>query len=296
MKAVWSFWSKPFEAQRRLHWPSERHYLFAWVLSVETARRHYPDTWLITDDAGARLLVDRLGLRFARVSTDLNALAHHDPEWWALGKVYAYRMQTEPFIHIDSDVFLWKPLPGRLECADVFAQNPEPLASFTHYQPERLEQAIGRARNGWLPEEWRWYARARERRGECCGIFGGNRIDFINRFATASLRLLEEPANHHALEPLHDKHILMVVIEQYLLSAFVEYHKAATALPAGSVRIEYLFDTVAGLWNPDSTVRAGFTHLIADTKQNPLFAHRLESRVRRDYPQQYQQCLKCADR
>jgi Family of unknown function (DUF6734) len=64
MKAVWSFWSKPFEAHRRFSWTSERYHLFAWVLSVETARRHYLDTWLITDDAGARLLVDRIPARF----------------------------------------------------------------------------------------------------------------------------------------------------------------------------------------------------------------------------------------
>jgi hypothetical protein len=187
MRAVWSFWSKPFQAQRRHSWPSERHHLFAWVLYVETARRHYPDTWLVTNDGGASVLVDQLGLPFTHVSTTLNALAHHDPEWWALDKIYAYRMQEQPFVHIDSDVFLWKPLPERLERADVFAQNPEPLSWNTSYDPERLEHAIQGTAGGWLPDEWQWYRRARDRRAECCGIFGGNRIDFINRFAEASI-------------------------------------------------------------------------------------------------------------
>jgi hypothetical protein len=79
---------------------------------------------LVTDDAGARMLVDGLGLQFTRVSTELNALAKHDPDWWNLGKIHAYHLQMEPFVHIDSDVFLWKRLPPRLEHADVFAQNP----------------------------------------------------------------------------------------------------------------------------------------------------------------------------
>jgi hypothetical protein len=96
LKAVWSFWSKPFEAHRRHSWPSVRHHLFAWVLSVETARRHYPETCLVTDAAGARLLVDEIGLPFKHVSTELNTLDQYNPDWWALGKVYAYRMQTEP--------------------------------------------------------------------------------------------------------------------------------------------------------------------------------------------------------
>jgi hypothetical protein len=296
MKAVWSFWSKPFEAQRRLHWPSEQHHLFAWVLSVETARRHYPDTWLITDDDGARMLVDRLGLPFTHVSTELNTLAHHDPEWWALGKVYAYRMQTIPFVHIDSDVFLWKRLPERLERADVFAQNPEPISWGTSYYPERLEHALSHPTAGWLPDEWHWYRRAHNRRAECCGIFGGNRIDFINRFATASLRLIEDPANRHALQLLHYKDMFMLVIEQYLLSAFVEYHKASAALPSGSVGIEYLYNSMADLWNPDCAAQTGFTHLLSGTKRNPLLADRLENRVRRDYPEHYRRCVKCVDR
>lgn len=295
IKAVWSFWSKPFAAHRRHSWASERHHLLAWSLSVETARRHYPDTWLITDDAGARLLVGRLGLPFTKVSTELNALADHDPDWWALGKIYAYQLQTEPFVHLDSDVFLWKPLPERLERADVFAQNPEPISASTpYYQPERLDQALGETAGGWLPDEWRWYRRMSERRAECCGIFGGNHLDFINRFATASLRLLDEPANRRALRPLPDKRTLMLLIEQYLLSAFVEYHRAAPAPPSGCVGIEYLFPSIEDAWDPDRAARAGFTHLVAGAKQNRLFADRLEQRVRRDYPEHYRRCVAAA--
>ncbi len=298
MKAVWSFWSKPFEAHRRSMWPSERHHLFAWALSVETARQHYPDTWLITDDAGARMLVDGLGLPFTRVSTELNALAHHDPDWWALGKVYAYRMQTEPFVHIDNDVFLWKRLPARLEHADVFAQNPEPISGSTpYYQPERLEYAIERATGGWLPDEWRWYRRASKyQRAECCGLFGGNRIDFISRFAEASLRSVNDPCNQHALQSLPDKRMHSLLIEQYLLAAFVEYHKDLAILPWGKVHIEYLFNAMPDLWNPSHAMQAGFTHLIAGAKRNPLFADRLENRVRRDYPKLYERCCKLAAR
>jgi hypothetical protein len=292
MKAIWSFWSKPFEAHRCSSWPSPAHHLFAWVLSVETAKQHYPDTELITDDAGARMLVDRLGLSFAQVSTDLNALAQCNADWWALGKVYAYQMQTGPFVHIDSDVFLWKPLPDRLVNADVLAQNPELIsANSPYYQPERLERALDHVTGSWLPEEWQWYRRTRHPRSVGCGIFGGNRIDFINRFATASLRVIEDPANRHAVDSLHDKRGLMLVIEQYLLSAFVEYHSVSAVLPRGTVRIEYLFDSMDGLWNPDRAAQAGYTHLLAGAKHNPHFAERLENRVRCDYPEFYSNAL-----
>lgn len=106
MRAVWSFWSKPHRTSRHYYWFSEFHHALAWSLSVQEARKHYPDTWLYTDDAGARLLVDKLQLPFAHVCTDLNALDGYAPGWWALSKLYAYRQQTEPFVHLDYDVFL----------------------------------------------------------------------------------------------------------------------------------------------------------------------------------------------
>src|SRR5512144_869064 len=114
MRAVWSFWSKPYAAHRVRVWASEKHHRLSWILSLERARRHYRPTVLYTDDDGVRLLVDGLGLDFDAVHTTLNALSATDPEWWALGKLYAYRSQSEAFVHVDNDVFLWKRLPTEL--------------------------------------------------------------------------------------------------------------------------------------------------------------------------------------
>src|ERR1700733_2703918 len=110
MRAVWSFWSRPYQAHTGQRWSSPMHHLLAWGLSLDTARRHYPETVLVTDSAGKQLLVDRLGLGFKSVSTELDRLAGADPAWWALGKLVAYSLQDQPFVHIDSDVFLWKSL------------------------------------------------------------------------------------------------------------------------------------------------------------------------------------------
>ena len=87
-----------------------------------------------------------------------------------------------------------------------------------------------------------------------------------------------------------------LLIEQYLLAAFVEYYKASDLLPLGSVSIEYLFNSTADPWNPDLAAQAGFTHLVADAKRNPRLASRLENRVRRDYPELYERCCRVAAR
>lgn len=293
LRAVWSFWSKPLLKSRRASWFSMKHHLLAWVLSFETARKHYPKTSLITDDEGARLLVDELDLPFEHVSTELNALHNQDSDWWSLGKLYAYRVQTEPFVHLDTDVFLWKPLPEKLERSSVFAQNPEPFSSIFCYRPERVERALRYPKQGWLPEEWVWYRRARRnQRGDCCGIFGGARTDFIRYYADAALRLVSDPANQRGLSRFTEKVNSMVLIEQYLLAACVEYHSSANPSSTfADVRIEYLFNSLAQMYNRDYVTQVGFTHLIGDAKKNSVVVERLENRVRRDYPERYERCL-----
>jgi len=85
-----------------------------------------------------------VALSFSNVSTEINALAGYDPGWWALGKLYSYSVQQDPFVHIDSDVYLWKLLPSHLESADVFTQNPEsfPEVGDAWYQPARVDRAF----------------------------------------------------------------------------------------------------------------------------------------------------------
>src|SRR5262249_40034698 len=158
MRAVWSFWTKPFVRREGSLWLSDYHALLSWVLSVETARRHYPDTSLVTDDEGTELLLDRLRLPFRHVSLELNHLRSQDADWWALGKLPAYRIQPPPFVHIDADVFLWRRLPARLESAAVFAQSPETLdleSPDTWYPVRALEATLGP--RAWLPWAWRSY-------------------------------------------------------------------------------------------------------------------------------------------
>jgi hypothetical protein len=296
MKAVWSFWTKPYLMHHNSRWPSDRHHLLAWALSVETARQHYPDTWLVTDDAGARMLVDNLGLPFTYVSTELNALAMHDPDWWNLGKVYAYHLQTEPFVHIDSDVFLWKRLPARLEGADVLAQNPNPLSASTpYYQPEQLERTLRPGDGGWLPDEWHWYRHsASPQRAEACGIVGGNRTDLLRSFAEAALRIVCEPRNQRALQSLPAKRMHCLLIEEYLLAAFVEYQRVLAAPAYDKIQVEYLFHSDMERWDPNCAAEAGYTHLVAGAKRNPRFADLLARHVRRDYPELYERCCRIA--
>ena len=234
-----------------------------------------------------------VALSFSNVSTEINALADYDPGWWALGKLYTDSVQQNPFVHIDSDVYLWKRLPAYLESADVFTQNLESFSEVgdAWYQPARVDRAFQET-GGQLPEEWHWYRQIHtNQRGECCGILGGQRTDFIRHYSEQALRLALDTGNGRAWQTLGDKAGQMTLVEQYLLAACVDFHSTNNTSAFNSVQMSYLFDSLRQAYNPESATRAGFTHLIANAKKSQIIATRLEDRVKQDYPEHFQRCI-----
>jgi hypothetical protein len=283
MRAVWSFWSKPYLAEKNFSWRTELHHRLSWILSVESARPHFASTALVTDDAGADLLVNTLGLRFDNLSTSLKDLADDDPDWWTLGKLMAYSQQEEPFLHIDSDAYLFRPPPEHAMNAPIVAQHPEGTAhSLPWYDVDRAELAIRLHGNRTIPEPWSWYRTfSSTQDAACCGIVGGQNTDFFRRYGETVLGILRAPANRHAFDEWPDKRVLNPMFEQYLLAACAAHDN----LP-----ITYLFESHEHAANGGATLM-GFTHLMGGAKSDDDLTRRLELRVAREYPDFYERAL-----
>jgi hypothetical protein len=299
MRAVWSFWSRPHRLYYHRYWRSEGAHLLCWALSVAEAARHFEETCLVTDDAGAALLAERLGLPFTSVSTRLESLNGDvaDPQWWVLGKLMAYAAQDAPFIHLDADVILWKPIPARLREAPVFAQNPEhfDFGDQSLYRPDNFIAAM-EALGGWLPVAWRRYAERRRNAALCCGILGGADTDFIGRFARQAIDIIRDPRNLPVWERIGVRDNILV--EQYFLAACLEAEAEANATttqehgaPRRGVRADYLFESSAEAFDPLQAERAGYTHLIGDAKADQAIAERLDARVKASHPALYARCM-----
>jgi hypothetical protein len=288
---VWSFWSVPYRAHYHRFWRSRMHHLLSWVLSACEAGRHYPDTCLVTDTEGARLLVDSLGLPFRHVDLRLDALHPAcDDEWWVLGKLTAYAAQTGPFIHLDNDVVLWNALPSAVTAAPVFAQNPETfrLEDQSLYRLEPFLAGIARF-GGWLPPEWLWYAAERRTCAMCCGIFGGHDLGFIRHYAESAIEVIRHPANRAVWPTLGVRDNILV--EQYFLAACLAYHGQDASSPHRGLKAACLFPSSVEAFDPAWATKVGYTHLIGDAKSNHHIAGRLEARVQSDYPDFYERCI-----
>jgi hypothetical protein len=293
MRAVWSFWSKPLQARKNIGWYSELHHLLAWGLSLQTAGRHYPETVLITDRRGKKLLVEQLGLPFVHVSTELERLANADPGWWALGKLVAYSIQDQPFIHIDSDAFIWKPLPRHLTESAVFALCPVFYANDSNRLPREIEHAFAE-HGGKLPVEWEW-VRSKGNgyfREEACGILGGYHVAFLRHYANTALGLVLDSGNAAAWSRLPHKISLNTIVEQFLLAACIDYHRFDQTSPYRGVKVSHLFSSVEQACDLKHAARLGHTHLLGGTKSHPAVAKRLEQRMRRENPAYFRRCEK----
>lgn len=293
MRAVWSFWSKPYQARKGRTWREPHHHLLAWGLSLRQASKHYPDTMLVTDKAGKALLIDQLGLDFKHVSTELEALRDADIGWWALGKLYAYSLQDRPFIHLDTDVFLWKPLPLSVAQSPVFAQSPEFHSGVgPDCLPAKIEAAF--AKYGLpLPPEWEWSRSLGESsfREENCGILGGQRHDFLRYCAQLGLRMVRDPTHAPAWRELPNKDGYNMMVEQFLLSACLDYHRIHPQSPYRDVRVRYLLPNWADAFDPAKIAQVGYTHLLGDSKADGAVMQRLERRVQSEDREFYRHCL-----
>jgi hypothetical protein len=291
VRAVWSFWSRPFQARKHPLWYAPLHHLLAWGLSVQVAGKHYPDTMLVTDTPGRTLLVDQLGIPFRHVSTELDRLSDIDPAWFSLGKLVAYSIQDRPFVHIDADVFLWKQLPRYLTDATVIAQCPE----FHVHGPDSPLRQMQRAFNDHkaeLPMElaWAWAREDSHFREENCGIVGGSNLEFLRHYAQTAISLVMDPEYAAAWSSVGDPYPFNWCIEQFLLAACVDFHRLHSGSPYHGVSVNYVFASVDEACDLNRAARAGFTHLWGGAKSHPAVGKRLEERLRGDDPAYFRRC------
>jgi hypothetical protein len=291
MRAVWSFWSKPFTTYYGRIWSKPLHHLLAWGLSLDSASRHYPDTMLATDRMGKKLLVDQLGLQFVHVSTELEMLQDVDPGWWALGKLVACSLQDRPFVHLDNDVFLWKALPRDVAESPVLAQCPY---SFTrndpYFRPQEIELAFAQEALE-LPAEWIWARTNRDNFPAANGgVLGGSSVEFLRYYARNALDLILKPQHGPAWARLAEKWGPYVLIEEFFLVACVEYHRLRAASPYWGVRMSHVFPSYEHAYDPSYSARVGYTHLMGGAKSHPAVGMRIEQRARRQIPDFYRRC------
>lgn len=209
------------------------------ALSVVLASKFYPSITVRTN-----FDLKRLGL-----PADIYRLAFREEHPWSIHKLHTYvTAEDDPYLHIDSDVFLFEPLPERLLKADLFAQNPESIS---------LYGAIAT-----LPDEWRreYILPLSKFVAYNMGIFGG-KPEHVRTFGQFAL--------HAAKTALPST--LATYVEQAPLGRFAADRglTVETLLPKPEER---------------RAVAAGYAHLMAD-KNSPEVQEKVAERLAKEAPE-----------
>ena len=219
-KIVYSLWTKPSGniLENAVNWYSPKSQLLCLALTVLKSKEFFKEIELVTDSEGWEI-IKKLNLPFTSVKTILDDIPKEQHGFWALGKIYAYKAQDKPFVHLDNDAILWKGLPEWAQKSDVFVQNTEDEKWFEDvYMPE-----VNHAKKilKYFPPNWNITKEA-----FCTGIFGGTNIEFIQEYCNEALRFINDKKNKSGWESIINKGSYCIIFEQYILACIAQNKKA----------------------------------------------------------------------
>ena len=187
MRIVQTFWTaghNPLEYS--FGWLRPEYNLMAWALSCLCLRKYYDEVALYTDEQGRHILIDLLHLPYTEVHVVYDETLCL-PQHWSYAKIKTYSLQTKPFMHIDADIFLFKPIEEEVAGAPLIAQSKEVGTEYYKKMMDRLlkESSLN------LPTYLEDGLKEESIASYNMGLFGGNDLAFIHAYCKEALAVCD---------------------------------------------------------------------------------------------------------
>ena len=286
MKIIQTYWSKPSLKKNLLHmddrhnggWISPKDHYLSWALSCLKLTSLYDKVELYTDEFGYHILLDILKLPYTKVhvglDNSLNSEFLHE-DFWTLGKIFCYGIQDEPFIHVDSDIYIWEKFSERLSNSQLLVQNLEINHDF-YFEVVNLMKE-----NFQLPK-WIIPMLNREKIiAANTGIVGGKNFMFFKNYSKIIFEILE--TNREKLH-LINKSLLSITLEQLIMVLLSEID---------GYEISCLLNPNYGNYYDLTTFhlvskKTSYIHAIgSNNKKSIAILFHLENRLRIEFPDYY---------
>ena len=286
MKIIQTFWTAGQDPLKHgFGWTHPEYNLMSWALSCLSLREHYDEVELYTDSAGYHILIEVLQLPYTKthvIFDDFQCLPHH----WALSKIKTYSLQTDPFLHIDGDIYVPNRIPEVIAESPLVAQNREigtgyyrqmmdkmfafPSIKFPEYILQRLEEESVASYN--------------------MGIFGGTDLDFIHRYCKEACQFLDENhMNDSSYE--HSSVWCNIYFEQVIFAVMADMEQREVASVLGHPMKDEGY-TGAEFCDLALYEQKQFFHLLGGHKRCAINYEMLEKTLIRLYPQLYTRIIK----
>ncbi len=284
MKLIHSFWTYPIRSKKddkrnRLAggWPHTRYHYLSWILSCLLAKKHYGKIDLYTDNYGKELLVDDLELPYSKIHVALNDLEkEYSPDLWTIGKTKTLALVNEPFLHIDSDVYLFGKINHQILQGGLICQNlTKNLDVYNNVLDEVNKLDFCPTYFKRNPKEDLISINA--------GVIGGNDLKRIHEIAEEVFNFVN--VNKDCIHKI-DNSELTLLIDQYIYYCLFD-----------KKQISPLFDNVDQIFTEVLKwhvlpQKSRYVHALGFSKRNPYTIVQLESRLAYHFPDAYNRYAK----
>ena len=278
-RAVFSYFNSKESFTNKCGFRKFEDFLYTTALAVVMATKHFPQVQMMSSKWGVDIFRE-CGLPVTEFSEELEKIKHIPQPFWAYGKLVAYTSQKEPFIHVDNDVFIWKPLPRRILEAELCFQSKEfmHLSGYKWYDvlkpcwraaPVRPQIIVDNEVTDFAYN---------------CGICGGHNLEFFQEWRRCSEQYIFAEKN----QPLFFKRYKTILIHQNL---FHEQYFAASLIKAHKMRgdVEVIADNIQDI---QPVTNDGYTHMWGTTKEDPLMMRRVQHRLKKENPEVFVRILR----
>lgn len=257
MRIVQTFWTagrNPLEYS--FGWLRPEYNLMSWVLSCQCLRMYYDEVALYTDKQGKQALIDYLHLPYTEVHVVYDETLCL-PQHWSYAKIKTYSLQTKPFLHVDADMFLFKPIAAEVAKAPLIAQSKEVGTAYYRQMMDLLlkESALE------LPQYLKEGLNEESIASYNMGLFGGNDMAFIHAYCKEALAVCD------VNKTICRNGNFNLLFEQMLFA----YKAKEEKVPVSTMFPQVFNDngyTVAGFCQLNRYDEKGFFHLLGGHKRN----------------------------
>ena len=285
MNFIQTFWSCNNKdiLRNSFGWISPEYHLMSWALSCLQLNQFYPSLKLYTDSNSARIFSDEIKLPYSEVKCTLDNFKKYNPDLWALAKIHTYSIQTEPFVNIDGDAFLWKAFERELLNEELIAQNIE--TDITYYKA-----AIENLRNSsaFLPTEIKdEIDNEQEIKSYNAGIFGGNDLSFFEEYTLKAFEFVD--MNINKMQKININ-AFNTIYEQYLFYCLAKKHQKKVGVFLPDIVDDLRYKGFADFFEVPYNKK--YIHLHGSYKKNYSICRQMANRLRNDYPEYYYRIIK----
>ena len=289
MRIIQTFWSGGRDPlQYGYGWRHAEHNLMSWALSCCSLFNDSANAEIYTDQRGYDVLIEKLHLPYTAVH-----VVYDDhlclPQHWAYAKIKTYSMQTEPFLHVDGDVYISKPLPEEVHNAPLVVQNEE---IGTAYYRSMLDSIL-KIPNVWLPDYVRAVLDGQLLPSYNMGVFGGNDLKFIHDYCKEATSFIFRNELNNTANP-HSHVDCNVFFEQMLFAIISKKHgrELSKVIPCAVKDNGYTHSDFCDLYNYREK---GFFHLLGGHKRVQQTFHNVADILLTHFPKFYDHVLDIID-